>query len=53
MAGHVPVMFDGPANTLPMAKAGKVKVLAVSGAKRNRAACLRAVVEGAGRQAAM
>ena len=29
---------DGP-NTLPMAKAGKVKVLAVSGAKRNRAAC--------------
>jgi tripartite-type tricarboxylate transporter receptor subunit TctC len=37
MAGHVPFMFDGPANTLPMVKAGKVKVLAVSGAKRNPA----------------
>jgi tripartite-type tricarboxylate transporter receptor subunit TctC len=37
MAGHVPFMFDGPANTLPMVKAGKVKVLAVSGPKRNPA----------------
>jgi tripartite-type tricarboxylate transporter receptor subunit TctC len=37
MAGHVPFMFDGPASTLPMVKAGKVKVLAVSGPKRNPA----------------
>jgi tripartite-type tricarboxylate transporter receptor subunit TctC len=37
MAGHVQFMFDGPANTLPMIKAGKLKAFAVSGAKRNAA----------------
>jgi tripartite-type tricarboxylate transporter receptor subunit TctC len=37
MAGHVQFMFDGPANPLPMVKAGKVKVLVVSGPKRNPA----------------
>ena len=35
MAGHVPFMFDGPANTLPMVKAGKVKVLAVTTPQRS------------------
>jgi tripartite-type tricarboxylate transporter receptor subunit TctC len=34
MAGHVPLMFDGPATSVPMAKAGKVKVFAVTSAER-------------------
>jgi tripartite-type tricarboxylate transporter receptor subunit TctC len=37
MAGHVQFMFDGPANTLPMIRAGKLKAFAVSGPKRNPA----------------
>ena len=34
MGGHVPLMFDGPATSVPMAKAGKVKVFAVTSAQR-------------------
>jgi tripartite-type tricarboxylate transporter receptor subunit TctC len=37
MGGHVALMFDGPATSIPMIKGGKVKALAVSGAKRNPA----------------
>jgi tripartite-type tricarboxylate transporter receptor subunit TctC len=37
MGGHVQLMFDGPANTLPMIRSGKIKAFAVSGAKRNAA----------------
>jgi tripartite-type tricarboxylate transporter receptor subunit TctC len=37
MGGHVPLMFDGPATSIPMVKAGKLKALAVSGPKRNPA----------------
>lgn len=37
MGGHVALMFDGPATSIPMLKAGKIKALAVSGAKRNPA----------------
>jgi tripartite-type tricarboxylate transporter receptor subunit TctC len=37
LAGHVPFMFDGPANTVPMIKGGKIKAFAVSSAKRNPA----------------
>jgi tripartite-type tricarboxylate transporter receptor subunit TctC len=35
--GHVQLMFDGPATSIPMIKGGKVKALAVSGPKRNPA----------------
>ena len=34
MGGHVPLMFDGPATSVPMAKAGKVKVFAVTSPER-------------------
>jgi len=34
MGGHVPLMFDGIATSLPMIKAGKVKAIAVSTPKR-------------------
>jgi tripartite-type tricarboxylate transporter receptor subunit TctC len=37
MGGHVPLMFDGPATSIPMIKGGKLKVFAVSGPKRNPA----------------
>jgi tripartite-type tricarboxylate transporter receptor subunit TctC len=37
MGGHVPLMFDGPATSIPMIKGGKIKALAVSGPKRNPA----------------
>jgi tripartite-type tricarboxylate transporter receptor subunit TctC len=37
MGGHVPLMFDGPATSIPMIKAGKLKAFAVSGPKRNPA----------------
>ena len=37
MGGHVPLMFDGPATSIPMLKAGKLKAFAVSGPKRNSA----------------
>jgi tripartite-type tricarboxylate transporter receptor subunit TctC len=37
MGGHVQLMFDGPATSIPMIKGGKVKALAVSGPKRNAA----------------
>jgi tripartite-type tricarboxylate transporter receptor subunit TctC len=37
MGGHVPLMFDGPATSIPMIKGGKLKALAVSGPKRNPA----------------
>ncbi|MDD2547649.1 MAG: tripartite tricarboxylate transporter substrate binding protein [Burkholderiaceae bacterium] len=30
MGGHVPLMFDGPATSLPLIKAGKVKAFAVN-----------------------
>ena len=33
--GHVQLMFDGPATSIPMIKGGKIKALAVSGPKRN------------------
>ena len=35
--GHVALMFDGPATSIPMIKGGKIKAFAVSGAKRNPA----------------
>ncbi len=35
--GHVQLMFDGPATSVPMIKGGKIKPLAVSGPKRNPA----------------
>jgi tripartite-type tricarboxylate transporter receptor subunit TctC len=35
IGGHVPLMFDGPATSIPMIKGGKLKVFAVSGPKRN------------------
>ena len=34
MGGHVPLMFDGPATSLPMIKSGKLKAYAVSSPKR-------------------
>ena len=34
MAGHVPLMFDGPGTSVPMVKAGKVKAFAVTSAER-------------------
>jgi tripartite-type tricarboxylate transporter receptor subunit TctC len=34
MGGHVPLMFDGPATSVPMVKAGKVKAFAVSSPQR-------------------
>ena len=34
MAGHVTLMFDGPATSVPMVKAGKVKAFAVTSAER-------------------
>jgi tripartite-type tricarboxylate transporter receptor subunit TctC len=37
MGGHVPLMFDGPATSIPMIKGGKIKAFAVSGPKRNGA----------------
>jgi tripartite-type tricarboxylate transporter receptor subunit TctC len=37
MGGHVPLMFDGPATSIPMLKGGKLKAFAVSGPKRNPA----------------
>jgi tripartite-type tricarboxylate transporter receptor subunit TctC len=37
MGGHVQLMFDGPATSIPMIEGGKIKALAVSGAKRNPA----------------
>jgi len=35
--GHVALMFDGPATSIPMIKGGKIKAFAVSGSKRNPA----------------
>ncbi len=35
--GHLQLMFDGPATSIPMIKGGKIKALAVSGPKRNPA----------------
>jgi len=35
--GHVALMFDGPATSIPMIKGGKIKAFAVSGPKRNPA----------------
>lgn len=37
MGGHVALMFDGPATSIPMVKGGKLKAYAVSGPKRNPA----------------
>jgi tripartite-type tricarboxylate transporter receptor subunit TctC len=37
MGGHVALMFDGPATSIPMLKGGKLKAFAVSGPKRNPA----------------
>jgi len=37
MGGHVQLMFDGPATSIPMIKGGKIKALAVSGTQRNPA----------------
>ena len=37
MGGHVALMFDGPATSIPMIKGGKLKAYAVSGPKRNPA----------------
>ena len=37
MGGHVPLMFDGPATSIPILKSGKLKAFAVSGPKRNPA----------------
>jgi tripartite-type tricarboxylate transporter receptor subunit TctC len=34
MGGHVPLMFDGVATSLPLIKAGKIKALAISTPKR-------------------
>lgn len=34
MAGHIPLMFDGPGTSVPMVKAGKVKAFAVTTAQR-------------------
>ena len=34
MGGHVPLMFDGPATSVPMVKAGKVKAFAVTSPER-------------------
>ncbi len=35
MGGHVPLMFDGMATSLPLVKAGKIKAYAVSAPKRS------------------
>ena len=35
--GHVQLMFDGPATSIPMIKGGKIKAFAVSGPTRNPA----------------
>src|SRR6185295_14254089 len=35
MGGHVPLMFDGMATSLPLIKAGKIKAFAVSTPKRS------------------
>jgi len=37
MAGHVPLMFDGPGTSVPMVKAGKVKAFAVTSSQRTPA----------------
>lgn len=37
IGGHVSLMFDGSVTSLPLIKAGKIKVFAVSGPKRNPA----------------
>lgn len=37
MGGHVALMFDGPATSIPMIKGGKLKAIAISGPKRNPA----------------
>ena len=37
MGGHVQFMFDGPANTVPMIRSGKIRAFAVSSPKRNPA----------------
>ncbi len=37
MGGHVALMFDGPATSIPMIKGGKLKAFAVSAPKRNPA----------------
>ena len=37
MGGHVALMFDGPATSIPMIKGGRIKAFAVSGPKRNPA----------------
>lgn len=34
MGGHIPLMFDGPATSVPMIKAGKIKAFAVSTPER-------------------
>lgn len=37
MGGHIALMFDGPATSIPMIKGGRLKAFAVSGPKRNPA----------------
>jgi tripartite-type tricarboxylate transporter receptor subunit TctC len=37
IGAHVPLMFDGPATSIPMIKAGRLKAFAVSGPRRNSA----------------
>lgn len=37
MGGHVALMFDGPATSIPMLKGGRIKAFAISGPKRNPA----------------
>ncbi|MBL8287280.1 MAG: tripartite tricarboxylate transporter substrate binding protein [Rubrivivax sp.] len=37
MGGHVALMFDGPATSIPMIKGGKIRAFAVSGPRRNPA----------------
>lgn len=37
IGGHVQLMFDGPATSIPMIKGGKIKAFAVSGPTRNPA----------------
>lgn len=34
VAGHVPAMFDNPVNAVPLARAGALRALAVTGARR-------------------
>lgn len=48
IAGHVPFMFDNIASSLPAVKAGQLRALAVTGAKRSSAAPELATMEQAG-----